>query len=206
MIRIEILTIFLTMPLSVAIMQVMNAPMKTVCSISVFLYFVINSIRFFHGDVHLIDDLAGTQKADRAASHNAFSFFFGIASKFCFLLAAYYVTNCTAFFAFNGLCFLFDIFWLAVLRHSVDPNGRRGKHLLGLFKSWLILDSIEALLSFGMSIAVYKLGSDPQLKEYLEIGTIGVLVLLLFIDYLFNTKHYFQDRDKGTTKPSTATE
>ncbi|MBW7995642.1 MAG: hypothetical protein FVQ81_03505 [Candidatus Glassbacteria bacterium] len=195
MIRIEILTVFLTMPLTVAVMQFMTNPQKDLCTLGIFLYFVINSIRFFQGDVNLYADLSISQKDDLAASHNAVSFFIGVASKFCFLLAAYCIADSVAFFAYNGLCYLFDLFWLTILNRTVDPTKPRGGHLLGLFKSWLILDGIEAIISFAMSIVIYKLSYDPKPKEYLEIGTLGVLGLLLAIDYLFNARHYFQKRN-----------
>lgn len=194
MIRIEIFTIFLTMPMSVAIMQVMGAPKKDICIIAIFIYFIMNSIRFFHGDVHLMEDLKGAQKEDVADSHNACSFFIAIASKFCFLLAAYHLNKCIAFFAFNGLCFLFDIFWRIILQNTVSRDRPRGKHLLRLFKSWFFLGSFEAIISFTMAIVIYKNASDPELMQYLELGTIGVLVLIMLIDYLFNTAHYFKQR------------
>ena len=129
MVRIEIFTIFLTMPLSVAIMQLMNAPKKDICLIGIFLYFIMNSIRFFHGDVHLMEDLKGAQKKEVADSHNACSFFIAIASKFCFLIAAYHINECVAFFAFNGLCFLFDIFWRIILQNTISKQSPNGESL-----------------------------------------------------------------------------
>ncbi|MFC1650140.1 hypothetical protein ACFL2X_01075 [Candidatus Latescibacterota bacterium] len=196
MIRIEILTVFLTMPLSVAIMQFISAPSESNCYVFVFIYFVVNCIRFFQGDVNVIEDLSGKQKEDIATSHNAFSFFVGIAAKFSFLLTAYHLNILTAFFAFNGLAYLFDIFWLFVLKRTIDIEKPRGKELNDTFKRWLCLDVIEGIISLTMSIAIYKFSDDPNLKEYLEFGTIGVLSLLLLLDYLINQGHYFDRRQE----------
>ena len=185
------------MPLSIAIMQFMMIPEKTGSLVLIFVYFVANCIRFFQGDVNAIQRLKSAQKKKNVTSYNAFSFFVGVASKFCFLLTAYHVTKCTAFFGYAGLAFLFDVFWVVALMGSLDQETKAGQTLRHTFRRWLILDVIEAAVCFGMAIAIHTMRDDPTIKEYLEYGTIGVLALLLGIDYLYNSPHYFKETKKS---------
>lgn len=196
MIRLEILTVFLTMPLSVAIIKFMDIENKDVCVLSVFIYFIFNCIRFFQGDVHLLEDMTGAQREELAPSHNAVSFFIGIASKIAFLLAAYNINDCVMFFLYNGVCFIFDLFWVIVLMRTLSVSARDDTHLNSLFKTWIIFDLVECIISFVAALLIKVYGSDIDIKNWAIIGSIVLFSFLMILDYLFNIEHYFVNRKK----------
>lgn len=124
--RIEILTVFLTMPLSIAVVQFIGLKETHWYDWAIFIYFILNSIRFFDGDVRVWTKLPLLEKAN-IGPHRATAFFIGVASKFMFIVMAYYVGVPNRFFAYYALALLLDTFWIWNLREMLDPQKDRGR-------------------------------------------------------------------------------
>lgn len=192
--RIEILTIFLTMPLSIAVITFMGLPAKQWYDWAIFIYFIISCIRFFDGDVRVWKKLPEIEKTD-IGSQRATAFFLGVSSKFMFIVMAYYVGIPVNFFAFYALALLLDTFWIWNLREMVDPaKDTGGKKLRDVFKDWLWLDAIRALCLVGVVIAmcIFKKYTGILNIDYIVLIGIIICFVMLLLDFAWNSKLYFE--------------
>jgi len=192
--RIEILTIFLTMPLSIAVVTFMGLPTRHWYDWAIFIYFIMNSIRFFDGDIRVWKKLPEVEKAD-IRSQRATAFFLGVSSKFMFIVMAYYVGIPMSFFSFYALALLLDTFWIWNLREMVDPDKDTGKKTLrDIFKNWLLLDAIRALFLGGVVIAMCIFKRYPGIINIDYIVLIGIIIcfVTLLLDFAWNSKLYFE--------------
>lgn len=194
MIRIEILAVFLTTQLSIALCKFMEVQERTAISWLFFIYLFINLIRFFEGDIRLATNYIEIVKQTENP-FNPLNFFLLITCKFCFLIVSYNVMSPFAFFLSYSIALGVDSIWLYNLKISIDPNKDvNDPKYHDILHRWIVLDIVRAIFTLSASIFIkYNILSLNQ-----EIITFSIVVcyLLLICDLGWNKGIYFTKINK----------
>lgn len=190
--RVEVFTVFLTMQLTIALMRFMELETPHLHHWFIFIYFIINNIRLFEGDVRVAKKIPSVEKK-AVRPYRALSFIVSISSKFMFIIMAYYINSPIKFFGYFSLAILLDTFWIWNLRESIDPKKDTGEpSLRDVFRSWITLDVIVAVLLVGVCLFGFFSPGKPEIVDWaIIIGLIFCYAMLMF-DFAWNYKLYFE--------------
>lgn len=199
----RITTVFLSMALMAALVSLLTADNLSAFIWLAFIYFVVNKIRYFQGDIKLSDAFHKVSK-ESTDTEKLFSMFFGSTVLLLFVIVGINVIRLPQYYLFTAIALLADSLWLWLLITCIDEEkdtgAVTGKPIKKVIKSWFIINSVEMLLFIFMAIIEFARKdiqlNYPTLVDANVLDTtifvfFACLFVILIIDITSNRKFLF---------------
>jgi hypothetical protein len=162
-----------------AIRSLSNVPRD---SMFLFLILITNIIRFYHGNIRLLDDFYGSDtNLPRDGRNLGVDFFVVFIQCIAFAAMSFYLDHADEFFAIYIGLLVIDIIWFTLSRSRAEDNAEFKRQ-----RNWT-LNNVGAVVA--MLLCTIALG--PAGPDVYFVARVVIVCLNTVIDYIISWKFYF---------------